>query len=161
MWPAAYASRERASITTMSESPALRSTDKSHESVWKRSLSSMIAAASPGAGAPYSRTVEISGAMIDSFSRAPLIFDHPSLSLNLSGPPGNPIDDEALCVIIVRLSRWSEAERSPANIKSPPLRGGIVRAVRIASPPRDQYILSAAVRSVQATNDFEAIGITM
>jgi hypothetical protein len=63
-------------------------------------------------------------------------------------------------VIIVRLSRWSEAERSPANIKSPPLRGGIVRAVRIASPPRDQYILSAAVRSVQATNDFEAIGIT-
>src|SRR5947207_9343910 len=66
MWPAAYASRERASITTMSESPALRSTDKSHESVWKRSLSSIIVAASPGSGAPYSRTAEISRAMIDS-----------------------------------------------------------------------------------------------
>jgi len=55
-----------ASITTMSESPALRSTDKSHESVWKRSLSSIIAAVSPGAGAPYSRTAEISRAMIAS-----------------------------------------------------------------------------------------------
>src|SRR5215469_1964913 len=66
MWPAAYASRERASITTMSESPALRSTDKSHESVWKRSLSAIIAAVSPGADAPYSRTAEFSRAIIDS-----------------------------------------------------------------------------------------------
>src|SRR6266404_9869777 len=66
MWPVAYASRERASIATISENPALRSTDKSHESVWKRSLSSIILAVSPGSGAPYSRTAEISRAMIDS-----------------------------------------------------------------------------------------------
>src|SRR6516162_10815876 len=65
MWAAAYASRERASITTMSENPALRSTDKSQESVWKRSLRSITLAISPGSGAPYSRTAEISCAMID------------------------------------------------------------------------------------------------
>src|SRR5467141_1866677 len=70
MWPVAYASRERASIATISENPALRSTDKSHESVWKRSLSSIILAVSPGSGAPYSRTAEISRAMNDSVIEA-------------------------------------------------------------------------------------------
>src|SRR5215469_4626723 len=84
MWPAEYASRERASITTMSESPAPRSTDKSHESVWKRSLSSIITAVSPGSGAPYSRTAEISGAMIDS------VFEDAS-DLRSSEPEAQPI----------------------------------------------------------------------
>jgi hypothetical protein len=74
-------------IGTISESPALRSTDKFHESVWKRSLSSIIVAVSSGSGAPYSRTAEISCAMIDTvpegrFQRVVAIFDHPSLRLN-------------------------------------------------------------------------------
>jgi hypothetical protein len=38
----------------MSARAALRSTDKSHESVWNRSLSSIIVAVSPGSGAPNS-----------------------------------------------------------------------------------------------------------
>src|SRR5262249_18362671 len=80
----------RASITTTSESPALRSTDKSHESVGKRSLSCISVAISPGSGAPYSRTAEISRAMIAHFETGPL-FDHPSLSLNASAyPPIHP-----------------------------------------------------------------------
>src|SRR5271167_3826689 len=87
MWPAAYASRERASITTMSESPALRSTDKFHESVWKRSLSSIIVAASPGSGAPYSRTAEISRAMLDSVLEC--LFD-----LGSSEPEAQPVSPE-------------------------------------------------------------------
>jgi hypothetical protein len=68
----------------MSESPALRSTDKSHESVWKRSLSSIIAAVSPGAGTPYSRTAEISRAMIDS------VFEGGS-DLRSSEPEAQPV----------------------------------------------------------------------
>jgi len=35
-----YASRERAPITMIAAEPALRSMDKSHEAVWKRSVSS-------------------------------------------------------------------------------------------------------------------------
>src|SRR5215475_531691 len=73
-----------ASITTMSESPALRSTDKSHESVWERSLSSIIAAVSPAAGEPYSRTAEISRAMIDS------VFEGAS-DLRSSEPEAQPL----------------------------------------------------------------------
>jgi hypothetical protein len=71
IWPAMYASRERASITTMSARAALRSTDKSHESVWNRSLPSIIVAVSAGSGAPNSRTADISFAIIDQSTSIP------------------------------------------------------------------------------------------
>ena len=44
---------------------AWRSTDKSHESVWKRSLSSIVVAVSPGSGAPNSRSAELSFLIVD------------------------------------------------------------------------------------------------